>query len=346
MNRQIMRIAAGANLVAGCLLLQGCGMFGKPKDHTVSELPGGDLPPVEVQIIEPAASASPVEVVPATVETAPVTLPPVASTTPYTIQKGDTISAVAYKYNLRWQDVVAVNPGISPNRLRIGQVIQLPGQIDLSQVRAVPATTPKAPRASAPKVSAPKAAAPAAGSTTTYVVKPGDSLSVIAHRHGIKTADLRAANGIKGDKIIVGQKLKIVGATKTSAGATSAKAATPAAAPKMAAPKATASAPKAETKPQATVAAPPPAPAPAVVETVAPAPVESAPVKVETAAPVTVSPVAADPNVQTYTVKEGEDLYAVAIRWGVSPSDLKSLNNLTGSELKAGSVLKIPGGVR
>lgn len=348
MNRQIMRIAAGANLVAGCLLLQGCGMFGKPKDHTVSELPGGDLPPVEVQVLEPAASASPVEVVPATVETAPVTLPPVASTTPYTIQKGDTISAVAYKYNLRWQDVVAVNPGISPNRLRIGQVIQLPGQIDLGQVRTVPATTPKAPRASAPKVSAPKAtAAPASGSTTIYVVKPGDSLSVIAHRHGVKTADLRAANGIKGDKILVGQKLKIVGATKTPAGTTSAKAAAPkAAAPKMAAPKATASTPKTETKPQATVATPPPAPA-ATAETVAPAPVESAPVKVETtAAPATVSPVAADPNVQTYTVKEGEDLYAVAIRWGVSPSDLKSLNNLTGSELKAGSVLKIPGGVR
>ena len=62
--------------------------------------------------------------------------------------------------------------------------------------------------------------------------------------------------------------------------------------------------------------------------------------------PVPAPAAAADPNVQTYTVKEGEDLYAVAIRWGVSPSDLKSLNNLTGSELKAGSILKIPGGVK
>ena len=52
---------------------------------------------------------------------------------------------------------------------------------------------------------------------------------------------------------------------------------------------------------------------------------------------------AAEGNTQTYTVKEGEDLYAVAIRWGVSPSDLKSLNNLTSTELKAGTVLKIPG---
>ena len=51
-------------------------------------------------------------------------------------------------------------------------------------------------------------------------------------------------------------------------------------------------------------------------------------------------------HAQTYTVKEGEDLYAVAIRWGVSPSDLKALNNLTSTELKAGTVLKIPGGAQ
>ncbi len=343
MNRQIMRVAAGANLVAGCLLLQGCGMFGKPKDHTVTQVPDGDLPPVEVQTLEPAA---PVETMPA-VETASAVLPTVPSTTPYTIQKGDTISSVAYKYSLRWQDVVAVNPGISPNRLRVGQVIQLPGQVELGHVRQVPVATPRAHRVSAPKVSAPKTATSSAavsGPATTYVVKPGDSLSVIAHRHGVKTADLRAANGLKGDKIVVGQKLKIVGATKKSAATD--KAAATVAAPKMAAPKATAAAPKAsEVKPKETVVAPPPAPAPTAVETATPvAPVESAPVKIDAAAPAPAA--AADPNVQTYTVKEGEDLYAVAIRWGVSPSDLKALNSLTSSELKAGTVLKIPGGVQ
>jgi LysM repeat protein len=39
---------------------------------------------------------------------------------------------------------------------------------------------------------------------------------------------------------------------------------------------------------------------------------------------------------------EGEDLYGIAIRWGCSPADLKALNNLTGSDLKPGTVLKIP----
>jgi len=315
MNRQVMRVVAGANLVAGCLLLQGCSMFGKKtEEQTVTTVP--DPVPVEVVPAEPIP-----------VEVAPVPeLPIVQTTTPYTIQKGDTITSVAYKYNLRWQDVVAVNPGITPTRLRIGQVIQLPGQVDLGKVRAPSA----APKVTAPKTAAPKAAAPA-GATVTYTVVAGDSLSVIAHKHGVKTAAIREANGLTSDRINVGQKLKIPGATK-SAAASAAKKDAAVAAPKVEAPKTAAPKPPVA-KPVAEVAAPP-----------APTTVESEPVKVETAAPPP-APVV-DANVQTYTVKEGEDLYAVAIRWGVSPSDLKALNNLTSTELKAGTVLKIPGGVQ
>jgi|GEM_PF-5508185 len=44
----------------------------------------------------------------------------------------------------------------------------------------------------------------------------------------------------------------------------------------------------------------------------------------------------------THTVKDGEDLYTVAVRFGVSPSDLKQLNNLAGRDLTPGQVLKIP----
>jgi len=319
MNRQVIRRVAGANLVAGCILLQGCGMFGKKTTEVeATPIPGGEMGEVLVE---------PVQTVPH-VETAPVELPAVRNTTPYTIQKGDTISGIAYKFNLRWQDVVAVNPGIAPTRLRVGQMIQLPGQVDVSKARYVPAVTPKA---SAPKTSAPKTSAPAAvsGPMTTYVVKGGDSLSVIAQKHGVKTAALRAANNLKGDKLMVGQKLKVPGAKKTPDSAPAAKKAS-VTAPKTDAPKPAA----VQAKP---VVEPPPAVEAAPVVTPAPATpaVESAPVAVP--AP------AAESNTQTYTVKEGEDLYAVAIRWGVSPSDLKALNNLTSTELKAGTVLKIPG---
>jgi len=326
MNRQVMRVVAGVNLIVGCFLMQGCGMFNRKSDTTSTTLPDGELPPVEVQPLD--TTHPPVQ----PVETSLVELPSVQTSTPYTIQKGDTLSAIAYKYNVRWQDIVAINPGIVPNRLRIGQVIQLPGQVDLSRARSVPVATPGV---RAPKTVAPKAAAAVPGPTITYVVKPGDSLSVIAHKHGIKTAALREANGLKSDKIIVGQKLKVPGAVKTpSAAPVTKKSAASVQAPKTVAPKPSAAV---KTEPAPAVTTTPP---PAAEKTTAPAAVESAPVKIETAPPPAAP--AAESSTQTYTVKEGEDLYAVAIRWGVSPSDLKALNNLTSSELKAGTVLKIP----
>jgi membrane-bound lytic murein transglycosylase D len=42
-----------------------------------------------------------------------------------------------------------------------------------------------------------------------YTVKEGDYLSVIAESYGVTTAELREWNGIEGDKILIGQKLKI-----------------------------------------------------------------------------------------------------------------------------------------
>lgn len=51
-----------------------------------------------------------------------------------------------------------------------------------------------------------------------YVVRPGDSLSVIARRTGTSIAQLRLANGLRGDLINVGQKLQIpvAGSTNSS----------------------------------------------------------------------------------------------------------------------------------
>lgn len=302
MNRQGMRVVVGINLVTSCILLQGCGMFGKKTEVPVTVLPA---PAVEVQPVAP--------VVP--VESDVVEQPVVQSTTAYAIQKGDTISGVAYKFNLRWQDVMAINPGINPKHIRIGQVIQLPGQVDLSKART------RAP-VKAAKTIAPKVTANLTGAKTTYVVKAGDSLSTIAHRHGMKTVALREANGLTSDRISVGQKLILVGAKTSAAGVDPTKGVT--------------TTPPKTDPPKTDVVEPVPV---SSGVTTAPAGVVDSPVvKIDVAAPP-----ALNPNVQTYTVKEGEDLYQVAIRWGASPSDLKALNNLTSSELKAGTVLKIPG---
>ena len=44
---------------------------------------------------------------------------------------------------------------------------------------------------------------------TEYVVRAGDTLSVIARRHGVSVTELREANGLRGDRILVGQRLTI-----------------------------------------------------------------------------------------------------------------------------------------
>lgn len=45
--------------------------------------------------------------------------------------------------------------------------------------------------------------------TSTYTIKPGDSLSVIASRNKTTVAKLKAANGLKSDLIRAGKTLKI-----------------------------------------------------------------------------------------------------------------------------------------
>lgn len=324
MKRQVVQYAAGANLLAACLLLQGCGMFGGRKSG-VAPAPE-TVPPAEEPVLVQPVDTGVHAPGPGAVETAPVELPSVPMTTPYTVRKGDTISGIAQRYGLRWQDVVAVNPGISPRRLRIGQIIQLNGQVDLGRPLPAPAAAGRP---------APKKPAPAAKATSVYTVKPGDSLSVIAHRHGVRVKALKSLNGLKGDLIRVGQKLKIPASARRPAAAP-APALKP---PKITAPAMTKTAktPAAEQKktpaPTAPAAKPAPAPAPD-----APAPAQAAPAPAPAEAQA-----AAQTPAELYTVKQGDDIYSIAIRWGVTPSDLKTLNNLSASdELKPGTVLKIP----
>jgi LysM repeat protein len=299
----IIRTVASAGLVASFMLMQGCSYFGL---GAKTEEPPVVPPPVEVTPPEPVKEPE-LKIVP--------------STTAYKVVSGDTISGIATRYGLRWQDVVAVNPGITPNKIRVGQTIQLPGQVDLSKHVVAPKKA-AGPKVSAPKTTAPKSAkAVPAGPGTAYVVKSGDQLGSIARRHGVKADAIRKANALTSDKLTVGQKLTIPGAAKKGE---EKKVETPVAEPTQT---------PAEVKPIEAVTPPP-------MDTNTTVTPVGAPAEPTATAPVTTA--AKPANTQTYTVKEGEDLYAVAIRWGVSPSDLKALNNLTSTDLKAGMVLQIP----
>jgi len=60
-------------------------------------------------------------------EPEPIVVAPAGRT--YTIAKGDTLWSIAkrqYGDGQRWKDIAEANPGINPNKLRVGQQITLP----------------------------------------------------------------------------------------------------------------------------------------------------------------------------------------------------------------------------
>lgn len=110
----------------------------------------------------------------------------------HTVRAGDTLSEVARQYGVTVLKLKRENR-LSGNTLRIGQKLAIPSEDRLVQ----PAPSQKK--------------APTAGS---YRVRAGDSLYEIGQRFGVSVQSLRAANGLRGSALRVGQTL-VIPATAT-----------------------------------------------------------------------------------------------------------------------------------
>ena len=77
-----------------------------------------------------------------------------------------------------------------------------------------PQPDPDRPGAEGPGGPGARACKAPAGGATAHVVRAGETLSGIASRYGIKVAQIVAANGITGDRIYVGQQLRLVPAAR------------------------------------------------------------------------------------------------------------------------------------
>lgn len=240
----------------------------------------------------------------------------------YRVKSGDTAGQIANSHGMRLADFLAVNGIKSANTIRVGQQFKVPADgKPMAKGRAAASTA-------------------AASDGGTYSVVAGDSLSVIAHKHGMKTSELMALNGITdANKIRVGQKLRVKGSAKAAPTVEKTK--------------------SAEDKP---VEVKPVEDAVAPVEPVdngtAPTSIESllkdvgsttsvpkTPVVATPPTPAVATPVVATPAVagaREHVVREGEDIYAIALHYKVRPVDIRSLNNLTSNVLTAGMVIKIP----
>jgi LysM repeat protein len=252
--------------------------------------------PMSVQ--EAAAAASPAPVVRPTPPPVPVVQEEGKT---YVVGKGDSLSVIAKRCGVSQADIMVLNNISNPNVIRQGQKLKLPASAKLSKLEAGAASTPS-----------PAAPAAASGSGAHYVVKSGDSLSVIAQRNGTTVKALKETNNLKNDTIFVGQKLALpAGARKTTA--------TPAAPSAQSTPSA----------PVAGVAVPEAIPELTMPElSLRPLPPEQPPV--------------AGGSRTTHTVKVGDTILTVASEYNVSISKLRNANNLTSDTLVPGRVLVIP----
>jgi LysM repeat protein len=120
----------------------------------------------------------------------------------YTVKQGDTLSKIASRHGTTTAALRAAN-SISGDMLKIGQVLQLPGNAKTPP----PATT--LPPAATPVVPATKAAV-GSGSATLHTVALGESAESIARKYKISVGELARANNLTDPrKIRVGQRLTI-----------------------------------------------------------------------------------------------------------------------------------------
>jgi LysM repeat protein len=172
-----------------------------------------------------------------------------------------------------------------------------------------PTSTPIVPPTDTPVVP-PAVTPPPTGGPVTYVVQPGDTLFRIAKRFGTTVRAIQIANGIRGTWIRVGQTLVIPGAT---------------------------------TVPQ-------PTPVPTEIHRDDDDHHQPAPTEVHSSdddQPRVSTPEAhtsdeSDAKPKTYTVKAGDNLFRIGLRFGVSVGAIQAANGLRTIYISVGQVLVIP----
>lgn len=226
----------------------------------------------------------------------------------YEVGAGETLTAIARKYQVSMAAISQLNPTLEPDQLRNGQIIKLPGAAMRKRFRA---------EGGMQQTSAPQQVT-AATSTATHTIMAGETLYAIARYYGISVAAIQAANpGLEVDKINPGQILQL---------------------PQQAAKPAT------EVKPAApdpsTTNNNPPTPrreqGPTTTDLLKASDIDNNPSTAASEQPVQASP---QQGAIRHTVKKGETMFSISRQYNVTVTDLKDWNNLESFQIDIGQEL-------
>lgn len=134
------------------------------------------------------------------------------STTSYTVVRGDTLTSIARRYNTTVSAIKSAN-SLTGDTIYVNQRLTIPGQSSGSGSSGSGSnggsTTPSQP-------TTPPSGEGSTGTTSTYTVVRGDTLTSIARRYNTTVSAIKSANSLTGDTIYVNQRLTVPGQSSGS----------------------------------------------------------------------------------------------------------------------------------
>jgi len=103
--------------------------------------------------------------------------------TTYVVQQGETFYGIARSYNMSIKELEDLNPEVDPSRLKPGMILAV-------------ITTKNIP-------------SPKTQNYIWHIVEEGETMYAISKKYGISVDDIKILNGLDGNNIFPGQKLKI-----------------------------------------------------------------------------------------------------------------------------------------
>ncbi|CAQ01471.1 LysM peptidoglycan-binding domain-containing protein [Clavibacter sepedonicus] len=189
-NRRSKALLATMPIVLVGSLAVSLGMATPAEAAPVKRVPKAKSGPTQTKLPRVAAPTA-----------APAAAPTVAAPSTYVVEQGDTVSSIAGQFGLSTASVLAQNGLGWKTTIFPGQTLTLGGSGSGSST-AAPVAAPT-------------------GSSASYTVVAGDTVTGIAGKHGVSTSSVLQANGLQATSTIFpGNRLTIPGAGSSAAPAT------------------------------------------------------------------------------------------------------------------------------